>query len=245
MRRPATRSTLVTACAVLGGLVAAPGAARGDRGGGSIRAAGRDAPERREPVHVEPARVEPRRVEPGRGEPVRAVPEGRPEVRVVAPPALRDWDDHDVDVRRGGGFVDHGPVRISRGQHLHDLPHHVEVRFDNRVYFCDDDGNYYLQQGPDYVVVQPPIGVPLTALPPGTVAIPSGPTTYYYADGVFYVAQGGGFAIVNPPPGIVVPDLPDGATQLVVNGNVCYQFNGFYYAPSVQDGVTDYTVTPA
>jgi uncharacterized protein DUF6515 len=49
---------------------------------------------------------------------------------------------------------------------------------------------------------------------------------------------------VNPPPGIVVPDPPSGANQVVVNGNVYYQFNGFNYQPSIQDGVTVYTVTP-
>jgi hypothetical protein len=228
----------------LGGVLLVPATSLADRGGGSIRAAGRAGPVAvREPVREVPERV-PERVVPERVAPQRVAPEVRPEVRAAPPPVRRDWDDHDVDIRRGGGLVDRAPVHIVRGQRFHDLPHHLEIRFDNRVYFCDDDGNYYLQEGPDYVVVQPPIGVPLTALPPGAVAIPFGPTTYYYADGIFYVAQSGAFAVVNPPPGIVVTELPTGATQLIVNGNVCYQFNGFYYAPSVQDGVTDYTVTP-
>jgi hypothetical protein len=235
------RTATVVCAALCGLLVMAPAATLADRGGGSIRAAGRAGPVAREPARVEPARVEPARVVPER-----VIPEARPEVRAAPPPpARRDWDDHDVDVTRGGGLVDRAPVHAIRGQRLHDLPHHVEIRFDNRVYFCDDDGNYYLQEGPDYVVVQPPVGVPLTALPPGAVAIPFGPTTYYYADGIFYVAQGGAFAVVNPPPGIVVTELPTGATQVVIDGNVCYQFNGFTYAPSVQDGVTDYTVTPS
>ena len=63
-------------------------------------------------------------------------------------------------------------------------------------------------------------------------------------DGVFYLPQGNVFTVVNPPPGIVVPDLPAGASQVIVNGNVCYQFNGLNYQPSVQSGVTVYTVTP-
>jgi hypothetical protein len=76
------------------------------------------------------------------------------------------------------------------------------------------------------------------------VSIAAGPTTYYYLDGIFYVAQNDSFAVVNPPAGIIVPDLPSGANQVVVNGNVCYQFNGLNYQPSVQDGVTVYTVNP-
>ena len=70
-----------------------------------------------------------------------------------------------------------------------------------------------------------------------------GPTTYYFLDGAFYVPQNGAFAVVNPPPGLVVPALPAGANQVVINGNVIYQFNGFNYQPSLQDGVTVYTVS--
>lgn len=81
-------------------------------------------------------------------------------------------------------------------------------------------------------------------LPDGAVPITVGPTTYYYLDGVFYVPQDDSFAVVNPPPGIVVPTLPTGAGQAIIDGVVCYQFNGFNYQPSVQDGVTVYTVTP-
>ena len=51
--------------------------------------------------------------------------------------------------------------------------------------------------------------------------------------------------MVNPPPGIVVPTLPAGATQVVINGTVVYQFGGFNYTPSLQGGVTVYTVTQA
>jgi hypothetical protein len=156
----------------------------------------------------------------------------------------RDWDDHDVEVAHGGGFAHGEHVRIIRGQHFHDLPHHIVVPFNNVSYYFDDDGNFYLPQGGEYVDVQPPVGAIVPALPPGAIAVTTGPTTYYYLDGVFYVPQGSAFAVVNPPPGIVVPELPDGANQIVVNGNVVYQFNGFNYQPSIQDGVTVYTVTP-
>ena len=234
------RRTVAGWAALCGLLLIAPATTRADRGGGSIRAAGRTASEVRETGRGEPNRVEPRREEPAR-----VAPEVRPEARAAPPSVRRDWDDHDVDVHHGGGFAGRSPVYIVRGHRVHDLPHYRSVRFGNRVYFCDDDGNYYVQDGADYVVVQPPIGVGLPSLPPGTVAIAFGPTTYDYADGIFYVAQNGGFTVVNPPPGIVVTELPTGAAQVVVNGNVCYQFNGFYYAPSVQDGLTVYTVTPA
>jgi hypothetical protein len=123
---------------------------------------------------------------------------------------------------------------------------HRDVVWHDQHYFLDDAGAYYLAQ-PDgqYVVVQPPVGVAVAGLPADTTPVVLGPTTYYYQDGVFYVAQGNAFAVVNPPPGIVVPALPAGATQVVINGTVVYQFNGFNYVPSLQGGVTVYTVTPA
>jgi len=216
-----------------------PGAAQADRGRGSIRAAARPAPA---PVHAAP---------PPREAP-RPAPEARPDEHAAPPPrveapARRDWDDNDDDARTWGGFARGAPVRVYRGQRFHDLPpsHRVFI-FNNLNYYYDDDGAYYLQQ-PDgeYLVVQPPVGGIVSSLPDGTVPITVGPTTYYYLDGVFYVAQDDTFAVVNPPPGIVVPTLPTGATQAVIDGAVCYQFNGFNYLPSIQDGVTVFTVTPS
>ena len=243
-------------------LVAAlPALVLADRGGGSIRAAGRQAPPpQREPAQAPapPARGEPPRAEPPRAEPPRGEPpqqEDRshgPPPEVHTPPApqrddnRRDWDDHDEDVRNFGGFGHGEPVRIIRGQHVHVLPQaYVSVAFGNVNYFYDGDGAYYQQQGDgDYLVVQPPVGAIVPYLPSGIATIVAGPTTYYYLDGVFYVQQGDSYAVVNPPPGIVVPAVPSDANQVVINGTVIYQYSGFNYTPSIQDGVTVYMVTP-
>jgi Family of unknown function (DUF6515) len=221
-----------------------PAAVQADRGRGSIRAAARPAPA---PVRAAP---------PPREAP-RPAPEARPDehpappARVEAPPRAeppprRDWDDNDDDARSWGGYAHGVPAHIDRGQRFHDLPpSHRGFIFNNVNYYYDDDGAYYLQQ-PDgeYLVVEPPVGGIVPGLPDGTVPITVGPTTYYYLDGVFYIAQDDTFAVVNPPPGIIVPTLPTGASQAVIDGVVCYQFNGFNYQPSLQDGVTVYTVTP-
>jgi hypothetical protein len=259
-RKPTVRIACLAFCALL----ALPTAATlADRGGGSIRAAARPAPG---PARAAPApqraapapqraAPEPRRAAPeeSRGpahvEPPHAAPEVHRDVHVEPPrhievPARRDWDDHDVDIRHGGGFAHGASARFMRGQHFHDLPHHRSFRFNNVDYFYDDDGNYYLQEGGDYVDVQPPVGGLVAELPPGAETVGGGPTPYYYLDGIFYLPQGDAFVVVNPPPGIVVPDLPSGANQIVVNGNAYYQFGGFNYIPSIQDGVTVYTVTP-
>jgi len=234
-------SRMAIACSALYAVLAlTPSATLADRGQGSIRAAARPAPAppQRASVHVEPSHAMPD-VHP-------VVP---PNVAVQPPPHVdmqvhRDWDDNDEDTQHGGGFASGAPVRAIRGQRVHNLPHHVSILFNNQNYFYDDDGNYYQQQDGDYMVVQPPVGAIVAALPPGVATVVAGPTTYYYLDGVFYVAQDNSFAVVNPPAGIVVPDLPSGANQVVVNGNVYYQFNGFNYQPSIRDGVTVYTLTP-
>ena len=229
------RNTAIAFCGLLS--VAAAGALA-DRGRGSIRAAARpeaprvEAPRPAPEVRREPVRVEPQHVEAPRH---------------VDVPVRRDWDDNDEDARHFGGFGQGVPGRFVRGEHIHDLPaHHFHVIFNNQSYFWDDFGIYYeLQPDGQYLVVQPPVGVVVATPPQGLVSIMVGPTTYEYLDGVFYIPQGGGLAVVNPPPGIVVPSLPTGATQVVINGTVVYQFNGFNYTPSIQGGVTVYTVTPA
>jgi hypothetical protein len=198
------------------------------------------------PAHVEEQRrpEEPRRTEgPAHVEEAHRAPEP-PHVQA---PARRDWDEHDENAQHFGGFGRGEPVRAHRGDRVRVLPsHHFDVEFNRHHYFLDDAGIYYdVQPDGEYLVVQPPVGIVVGALPEGATPIAVGPTTYYYLDGDFYVAQGGGFAIVNPPPGIVVPALPSGASQVVVNGAVVYQFNGFNYTPALQDGVTVYTVTPA
>jgi hypothetical protein len=221
--------------------------ARADQGRGSIRAAGRPQPQ---PTHAAPERAAPARAAPERAAPERAAPERReehaPPPRVEAP-ARRDWDEHDESARHFGGFGQGAPEHAIRGERFHDITRaHRELVFRNHHYWIDDAGVYY-DVVPDggYVVIQPPVGVVAPAPPAGATPIVVGPTAYYYLDGVFYVPQPGGFAVVNPPPGIVVPALPAGAQQVIINGAVVYQFNGFNYTPSLLDGVTAYTVTPA
>jgi len=252
----------VTSLAFCGLLALTPAMSLADRGRGSIRGADRAAPE--------PERAPERAPEPDRAPPPpdrapdrapdrvpdHPEPLQRPDIQHPGPvgppphvdvPGHRDWDDNDEDARNFGGFGHGAVVRAIRGQRLHDLPpSHRDIFFNNIHYFCDDDGVYYLAQ-PDgeYLVVQPPVGVTLAALPAGVTGIVVGPTTYYYLDGVFYAEDMNGFAVVSPPPGIVVPALPTGATQVVINGVVTYQFDGFNYQPSIQDGVTAYTVTPS
>jgi hypothetical protein len=250
--------TIRAACAAVsfcGLLALATSQTVADPGRGSIRAAGRAAAPPREVARAPeraPVRAEaPHEESPGPAEVRHDVPDRAPPPRVepprAAPPPGRNWDDHDEDGRHFGGFDRGEAPQVYRGQRFHDLPaRHFDIPWHDHHYFFDPTGFFYdLQPDGEYVSIQPPIGIPITALPDGADAIAVGPTTYYYLDGTFYIAQGDGFVVVAPPPGIVVPSLPDGANQVIVNGVVVYQFDGLNYAPSLQDGVTVYTVTPS
>jgi hypothetical protein len=250
--KPSGHSTALAFALAFAGLVALPAAKTfADRGRGSIRAQGRSAPAARaEPARAEPVRAEPARAEPVRPEPARPAPEEHRDIRpepARAEPVRRDWDAGDEDAGHYGGFAHPVPDRVFRGSRVRGLPdRHFDVVWNNQHYFWDYGGGYYLAQ-PDgqYLVVEPPVGVVVPALPDGATPADYGPTVYYYLDGVFYVTQADGFAVVNPPPGIVVSVLPAGATQVVINGTVVYQFNGFNYTPTLAGGVTAYAVTPA
>ena len=226
--------------------------ATADQGRGSIRSAARPAA-RSQPSRPEPARAEPSRGEPARAEPSRAQPERPQPQRDVRPEpqrgltASRDWDHGDEDTRHFGGYDRAVPEHIERGQRFRQLPdRHFDISWNNQHYFWDyGDGFYLPQPDGEYIAVQPPVGVIVPELPDGATAIAYGPTTYYYLDGTFYVAAPNGFAVVSPPPGIVIPDLPDGAAQEIINGSVVYQLNGLNFTPTLDGGVTAYTVTPS
>jgi hypothetical protein len=240
-------------CVLLGGTTAISLA---DRGGGSIRGSDRPAPPPRapEPRHddrpapppdqgrPQPDRPQPDHPGPDRPEPPHPGPDHAP-----PPPdhGRGDWDDHDEDPGHWGGYGHGTPPHFAWGQRFHDLPHHIVVFFNNVNFYFGDDGACYQQQ-PDgeYLCVQPPVGCVVPALADGAITLSFGDGTYYYIDGVYLVAQDNGYAVINPPFGIVVPVLPSAATQLVFKGVVFYQFNGYNYTPSIQDGVTVYTVTP-
>jgi hypothetical protein len=208
-----------------------------------------------EPPHLEPPHSVPERVEPDRQAPDvhRDAPDHGPDREPDHGPPPRadnqphhDWDDNDEDARHFGGFAHAAGNHVIRGQRFHDLPpHHWDIPWHDHHYFFDDTGAFYdLEADGEYVCIQPPVGIPIASLPDGAEPITIGPTTFYYLDGIFYIAQGDGFVVVAPPAGIVVSSLPSGASQTVINGGVIYQFNGFNYQPSVQDGVTVYTVVP-
>jgi hypothetical protein len=102
----------------------------------------------------------------------------------------------DFDARYG-----HNHYYPSRGFVYGTLPlGAVSVGYGRGNYFFHG-GVWFRPSGGRYVVVQPPLGIFLPALPPDYATIWIGPTPYYYADGVYYnPAPGQGYVVVAPPP---------------------------------------------
>jgi hypothetical protein len=103
-------------------------------------------------------------------------------------------------------------------------------------------GVYYAPGSSGYVVVNPPAGVTLPALPPGAQAIAANGTVYYYVGGAFYIQGPTGFQIVPPPLGATVTTLPPGAVPVIINGMTYYTAANAYYLPVMQGGITMYAV---
>jgi len=107
-------------------------------------------------------------------------------------------------------------------------------------------GVYYEPAGSEYVVVAPPVGAVIAAVPEGCVPAAFGGIAYNYCAGTYYAPAPGGFAVVAAPIGITVDELPVGCEEVVtVNGVDHYSCDGLYYKPLEREGATLYvTVKP-
>ncbi|QNM96074.1 DUF6515 family protein [Chitinimonas koreensis] len=75
--------------------------------------------------------------------------------------------------------------------------HRVVEYHGDRYYY--GGGRWYRPQGPDYVVVRPPIGITLSFLPTGYVQRSWRGTRYYVHDNVYYRRAGRSYVVVERP----------------------------------------------
>jgi hypothetical protein len=81
-------------------------------------------------------------------------------------------------------------------------PGYVDLTFGGGHFFFRS-GVWFRAQGPQFVVVRPPVGIRLGILPPSYSTIWIGGAPYYYANGIYYTAvpNTSEYVVVNPPPG--------------------------------------------
>ncbi len=112
----------------------------------------------------------------------------------------------------------------------------------NPYYYAN--GTYLQPSGSSYVVVPPPQGAVIQALPQGyTTVYANGSTVpYYYYNGFFYGAVSGGYQVISPPQGAMVPYLPKGYTESLQGGVPSYKYAGVTYSAYYSGGELVYIV---
>jgi len=113
-------------------------------------------------------------------------------------PGVRDHEFRD----RGafGGHVRHDRVRVTQGRVHSALPLRHDVAFHNGIRFYFGGGLWYSSPRPGrFVVVTPPLGIAIPALPPVHTRVWVGPTAYYHANNTYYLPSAQGYTVVAPP----------------------------------------------
>jgi hypothetical protein len=134
----------------------------------------------------------------------------RPAPRPEARPAF-DGRGQRLDSR-----YNHGRYYPPRGSVVRSLPDGYRpyyYRGGNRYYFSG--GIWYAPRGPDFIVVSPPPGLVISALPTYYSTVWIGGVPYYYADDVYYAWQPdqNSYAVVDPPANADTPSPPPDNAQ--------------------------------
>ncbi len=95
----------------------------------------------------------------------------------------------------------HDRLYPDRGAIFRDVPHGSSLVNYAGLTYRFYNGIWLEQRGPAFIVVMPPIGLVVPALPEFVTSFKSGDETYYYANDVYYLARPdlGGYEVVNDP----------------------------------------------
>ncbi|MBS1741618.1 MAG: hypothetical protein JST81_01175 [Bacteroidetes bacterium] len=97
------------------------------------------------------------------------------------------------------------------------------------------NGTFYQPFNNSFIVVAPPIGLPVTVLPFGYSRIFVNSSPYYYYNGTYYNDYNDGYQVVAPPVGALVESIPQGYETITIDGETYYKVDGVQYKPEVQD----------
>ncbi len=92
-------------------------------------------------------------------------------------------------------------------------------------------GIFYKPLGGQFVVVAPPVGIRVNALPPEHIVVNLRSESYFYNYGTFYcrVGTSSQYEVVPPPIGAMIPALPEGYNTTIIDGRKYYELDGVYY----------------
>jgi hypothetical protein len=128
-------------------------------------------------------------------------------------PVTRDRRGYVLDQR-----YRHDRYYPARGTRFRTLPReHREIRYLGTRYFFHG-GVWYRHVGTRYIVIQPPIGLYISVLPPYYTTIWFGGIPYYYAAGVYYtwLPDRHVYVVASPPSDESISEPPGDSEQLFV-----------------------------
>lgn len=90
------------------------------------------------------------------------------------------------------------------GTHFDVLPFAAATLLIAGAHYYYWEGEYYRRSSSGYVVVAPPVGAVVTAIPSGYQTIIIDGTPYYIANGVTYIYTSGGYQVVPTPRTVII-----------------------------------------
>lgn len=112
----------------------------------------------------------------------------------------------------------------------------LKINYSQKLYRYHK-GIWYRPQGNQFLVVNPPLGIRITTLPPGYRKVAFGPRIYFYYHGVFYTksVDKSEYTVVAPPAGAEVDELPDGGRMEIVDDVEYYVVDDVYYKAIIDE----------
>ena len=95
------------------------------------------------------------------------------------------------------------PARPHHKVVVYDHSHYTRVVVRGQPYFYHY-GHFYSRRPHHYILINPPLGVTVAALPATAVRLRFGPASYYYYEGAYYRPAPAGYVVVQKPDTVYV-----------------------------------------
>lgn len=139
----------------------------------------------------------------------------------------QDRNDHQKSCSKKVVYVNENP-KIGA---IWELPSTSKKVVYNKINYYLYKGRYYRTLQGKHILVAPPKGLRINALPSGYDSLTLGLDSFYYYEGVYYASslELGGFEVINAPIGTTINKLPRDAEVVIYQGKIGYIYLGVLY----------------
>lgn len=118
----------------------------------------------------------------------------------------------------------------NRGKRVAVVPNGAKtLKWKTKKYFFNN-GAFYTSSGKEYMVVSPPVGIRVKALPLGFIRIKRQKRSLFYFNGIYYQTTGNEeYEVINPPIGAQVDALPLDSEQVLIDEKTYYKTEDILY----------------